>query len=239
MSEPLIDVTGARRRRARARRVRRLKIVGAIAAVLAVVGAGVWAVYGSDWLRTQEVVVTGADLTGTDAVLAAAAVPLGEPLARVDVNGVTARVTGLPAVAGVRVSREWPSTLAVAVTEEQAAIALEVESVYLWVSAEGRVFHQTFERPEGVLIARGEVTDEATLAALARVGADLPPTVREQASYLRGNTTDSVTVVFADGRRILWGSAEDGALKASVIVPLLGVPAHEYDVSAPTHPTTR
>ena len=28
-------------------------------------------------------------------------------------------------------------------------------------------------------------------------------------------------------------------LKAKVVVPLLGVKAREYDVSAPTHPTTR
>ena len=239
MSEPLIDVTGVRRRRARARLLRRLKIVGAIVAVLAVVGAGVWVVYGSAWLTTQEVTVTGADLTGTDAVLEAAAVPLGGPLASVDTNGVVTPVTELAAVADVRVSREWPNTLAIAVTEEQPALALEVASVYVWVSAEGRVFHQTSERPEGILIARGEVTDEVTLAALARVAADLPQPVREQASYLRAGTTDSVTVMFADGRRILWGSPEDGALKASVIVPLLGVKASEYDVSAPTHPTTR
>ncbi|MBK8463386.1 MAG: FtsQ-type POTRA domain-containing protein [Nigerium sp.] len=239
MSEPLIDVTGARRRRARTRLLRRLKVAGVIAAVLTVIGAGVWVVYGSSWLRTEEVRVSGADLTGADAVLEAAGVPLGEPLASVDTNGVVARVSELVAVAQVRVSREWPATLAIVVTEERPAIAIALEPVYVWVSAEGRVFHTSEERPDGVLIARGEIGDEATLAALARVAADLPQPVREQASYLKAGTTDSVTVMLADGRRVLWGSAEDGALKASVIVPLLGVKADEYDVSAPTHPTTR
>ncbi len=239
MSEPLIDVTGARRRRARARLIRRLRAAGIAAAVLAIVGFGVWAVYGSEWLRTRAVTVTGADLTGTEAVLEAAGLPLGTPLAAVDTAGVSARVGELAAVAQARVSREWPDTITIAVTEEQPAIALDVESVYVWVSAQGEVFHQSSERPEGVLLARGAISEEATLAALARVATDLPPSVREQTASLKADTADSVTVVFADGRHILWGSPEDGPLKASVIVPLLGVEAREYDVSAPTHPTTR
>ena len=36
-----------------------------------------------------------------------------------------------------------------------------------------------------------------------------------------------------------WGSAEQSVLKSEVVVPLLALDARVYDVSAPTHPTTR
>ncbi|NLE18761.1 MAG: peptidase S33, partial [Propioniciclava sp.] len=81
MTEPLVDVTGARRRRARARLRRRLVVAGIVAGVLAVIGGVAWVVLGSPWLAVREVRVEGATLVPVDQVVAAAAVPLGTPLA--------------------------------------------------------------------------------------------------------------------------------------------------------------
>ena len=89
------------------------------------------------------------------------------------------------------------------------------------------------------MVARGGLADEDVLATLAAVTTSLPDVVRSQAEYIRADTVDSVTITLEDGRRILWGSAEEAELKADVVVPLLKVEAKEYDVSAPTHPTTR
>ena len=41
-----------------------------------------------------------------------------------------------------------------------------------------------------------------------------------------------------DGRQVVWGSAEDSAAKAEVLVALLKEPAKRYDVSVPGQPTT-
>ncbi|MFT3877279.1 MAG: FtsQ-type POTRA domain-containing protein [Propioniciclava sp.] len=239
MSEPLIDVTGARKRRARARLIRRLRLAGFLTVVLALVGGGVWLFHGSPWLAVREVRVTGTALTSVDEIKAAAAVPIGAPLAGVDTGAVAARVGELPAVAEAKVSRAWPDALAVEVTEERPVVVLEAGRRFVWVSGEGQVFHSSADRPEGVLLARADVGDEAKLVALARVAGDLPEAVRRQATLLRAATVDSITVTLSDNRQVWWGSAEDGELKASVIVGLLGVKAREYDVSAPTHPTTK
>ena len=40
-----------------------------------------------------------------------------------------------------------------------------------------------------------------------------------------------------DNARVVWGSADQSALKAQVIVPLLQQKGTVYDVSAPSNPT--
>ena len=240
MSEPLVDVTGARRRRARARLRRRLRVAGIVLGVLAVLGAGAWAVLGSPLLAASEVRVTGTRLLTPDQVAQAAAIPLGGPLAQVDTAGAEQRVReGLPAVASARVQRAWPNAVTVEVTEATPSMVIAVPGSWVWVAGDGRSFHSTPERPEGVLEAQGALSDEEVLLTLARVADELPVEVAEQGSVIRATSVDSVVVELADKRRVVWGSAEDGALKADVLVPLLKVKAVEYDVSAPTHPTTR
>lgn len=240
MTEPLVDVTGVRRRRARARLRRRLTILGVVLGVLAVVGGVAWAVYASPWLVAREVRVEGTTLVSADEVVAAAAVPLGAPLAGIDTNAIQDRVREqVPAIAKVTASREWPSTVLLAVTEWTPKVVVQVPGSWVWISGEGQSFHTTPERPEGVMVARGNLTDENVLATLAAVAGDLPAEVRAEADHIDATSVDSVTVTLKDSRRIVWGSAEDAELKASVLGPLLKVKAKEYDVSAPTHPTTR
>ncbi|HHU38562.1 MAG TPA: FtsQ-type POTRA domain-containing protein [Propionibacterium sp.] len=240
MTEPLVDVTGARRRRARARLKRRLVIAGVAAGVLAVIAAVLWVVHASPWLAAREVRVEGNTLVTTEEVLGAAAVPLGTSLAGLDTAGIEARlVEQLPAVATAQASRAWPDAVLLTLTEWEPKVVLEVPGSWVWVSGEGVAFHTTPERPEGVMVARGNLADEDVLATLAAVADALPDEVRAAADHIDAASVDSVTVTLDDGRRIIWGSAEDAELKGKVLVPLLKVKAEEYDVSAPTHPTTR
>lgn len=240
MTEPLVDVTGARRRRARARLRRRLQVAGVVVGVLALIGGAVWVVFGSPLLAAAEVRVSGTNILTPEQVVQAAAIPLGGPLALVDVAGAEQRVRDtLPAVASAKVGRAWPDAVTVEVTEATASVVLELPGSWVWIAGDGRSFHATPERPEGVLEARGNLSNEEVLVTIARVAAALPAPVAERAKVIRATSVDSVVVELTDRRRVVWGSAEDGALKAEVIVPLLKVKASEYDVSAPTHPTTR
>ena len=50
---------------------------------------------------------------------------------------------------------------------------------------------------------------------------------------------ESVKLELQDGSEVLWGSADDAELKASVLTTLLQVGADHYDVSIPTAPLTR
>ncbi len=215
-------------------------LAGVAAGVLALVGGVLWLVFASPWLAAREVRVVGNTLVPADQVLTAAAVPLGTSLAGLDTHAIEERVRAqVPAVREVTASRVLPATVELAITEWQPRIVVEVPGSWVWISGDGQAFHTTPERPEGVMVAQGNLADENILTTLAAVAGDLPPEVGGQADHIAAATVDSVTVTLKDGRRIVWGSAEDAELKASVVVPLLTVTAKEYDVSAPTHPTTR
>ncbi|MEZ5115596.1 MAG: FtsQ-type POTRA domain-containing protein [Candidatus Nanopelagicales bacterium] len=99
-------------------------LVALAAAALAALGT--WVVLGSDLLAVHDVRVEGVSSIPADRVRAVADVPVGTPLARVDVDAVVARVAALPEVAGVEVRRGWPRSLVVVVRErEPVAVVAE------------------------------------------------------------------------------------------------------------------
>ena len=81
MSEPLVDVTGARRERERRRFVRRLKFFGLVAGVLVVVTGLVWTITASSLFSVREVRIEGLELADRESVEAAAGIGIGTPLA--------------------------------------------------------------------------------------------------------------------------------------------------------------
>lgn len=239
MSRPLVDVMGVRRRRARALLKRRLTVLAVVLAVGGLMGGLVWLFYGSEVFTATTLKVSGTSLLTTEEVAATAAVPLGVPLASVDTAAAAERVRSIPEVAGVRASRAFPHTVTIAVTERQPLLATKVGTRFVWLDAQGVGFHRAAEVPPGVLPAELNVADERVTAAAAGVVTHLPPAVRGQAARLSASSVDSVVVHLADGRRVVWGSVDESDLKARVLTALMSVDAKTYDVSAPSHPTTR
>jgi cell division protein FtsQ len=70
----------------------------------------------------------------------------------------------------------------------------------------------------------------------------LPADVRAQLTRVTAATADDVRLELAGGASVVWGSAEDSALKATVLARLVGAAPPDsvalYDVSAPTSPVT-
>lgn len=56
------------------------------------VAGGIWALYGSPWLRVEKVHTSGTDVLTHTEVETAAAVPVGAPLISVDTDGIEARL---------------------------------------------------------------------------------------------------------------------------------------------------
>src|SRR4051812_8981151 len=120
--------TGELRRRTRSRFARRQwsrrwltwKPVLALAVVVALLLTGIWAVYFSSFLAVRGVEVPGAGTIGATRVRAAADVPRGEPLARVDLATIRSRVQSLAAVRSVDVTRQWPDQVLIRVHERTA-----------------------------------------------------------------------------------------------------------------------
>jgi cell division protein FtsQ len=258
------DRFARRRRRGRLSRWR-----GALTVVVVVgvaVGAG-WLVFWSDVLDVDEVAVTGTSVLSPAEVEKVAAVRSGAPLARVDLDAVTSRVEGLPAVASAAVTRSWPGTVAIEVDEREAIAVVEDDGSYQGLDATGVLFRSYSAPPADLPLVRaadldsdsadaGQGEDGAGVkagdTARAEVGASrddalrevalvieaLPAAIGAEVDHVEFSSLDSILLVLSDGSQVQWGSAEQSALKADVLETLMTIPATTYDVSVPGLPTT-
>ena len=225
-----------RRQQSRRRRVRR----SLLAASIVLVAAGlVWLIGFSTVLGVNKVQVQGTSLVSPDQVTSAAQVVSGTPLARVDGKAIAARVkAAIPEVAAVTVSRHWPSTLVIRVTERVLVYQVLFGGDFHWVDATGTAFHITPDAQPAPVVTL-DTGDQKVMADVATVVTALPEDLEPHVQYITATTRDSITLSLDDGRDIFWGSAEQSDLKAKVVVPLLDFPGTVYDVSAPADPAVR
>lgn len=243
MTEPLTpgEFAKALQSQRDARRRRKWVSIGVVAAAVVGLGVAVYFAFFSTVLAANNVAVEGTSLLSSDEVEVVAGVALGEPLITQDLSAVGQRVENLPAVAAVDVSRQFPDTVSIVVTERESAYLRERDGAYDWIDAEGVAFHRTSEPVQGQMLALvAEVEDQQRLLGdVAVVVANVPPEVRPEVVSIRAEATDRISLVLEGGRTIVWGSADDSPLKGEVAAALLTVEAKVYDVSAPGHPTTK
>lgn len=215
-----------------------------VVALVVLVGLGVGAralVYDAGLADVEDVRVTGALTVATPDVLAAAAVPVGTPLADVDTATIADRVARLPALASVRVTRGWPHTVTVAVTERVPVAATPAGDL---VDGDGVIYpgSPAVELPRLALGAAGP-DDPATRDALAALTA-LPAQVRGlirtvDVSVSGPGAPAQVSFGLDQDRRVRWGTPERAADKATALSAILTQPGQVYDVTSPDLPTVR
>ncbi|AVT32706.1 peptidase S33 [Plantactinospora sp. BC1] len=228
-------------RRARQRRVRAALPWTVLAGVLVLSLAGAAIVYATPLLGFRTLRVVGTTLVTDDQVRQAASVTEGVPLARVDLDGVRARVAELPPVARVTVSRQWPNTLRVEVVERTPVAAVPQNRRFLVIDAAGVVFQTRSDRPAGLPLARLRTPgpdDTATEGALT-VLANLTPELRERLVELVVEGPARITVKLRGGRTVLWGDASRSDAKAQVATSLLAREGETIDVRTPDVVTIR
>jgi hypothetical protein len=120
----------------RRRRWRLAKVAAGVTTVI----VGAWLVARSPVLVMQKVVVHGGVHTSRGAVLAVAGLDRRQQMVDVDASAVRRKVATLPWVAQVSVSRHWPTTLTIGITERvpRAKVA-EPAGHSVFVDGEGRV----------------------------------------------------------------------------------------------------
>lgn len=227
--------------RSQHRRARRRLVRWVVALVLlALVGTAVWLVYVSDVLDARTVAVSGTRELTPDQVAAAAAVPLGVPLAREDLNGIARRTTALPQVSAAKVTREWPHTVRVTVTEREPLLGIAQPGGFLVVDKTGLPFTTKPVLPPGVVEVAADPSNRPLLVELGSVVGALPADVRAQVASISAATQDSIQLKTTSGLVIVWGDASQSDLKAQVAVALLDKGAKtSIDVSAPHQPAVR
>nr|WP_172136978.1 FtsQ-type POTRA domain-containing protein [Adlercreutzia sp. ZJ473] len=105
---------------------RPLIVVGVIAALVLVLAVAWFALARTSAFAIENVEVTGADHLTTSEVSQLVSIPQGTTLLTVDTDAIKSSLERDSWVESVSVSREFPSTLKVAVTERQVAAVVEV-----------------------------------------------------------------------------------------------------------------
>ena len=221
-------------------RRRRPWLVGLLLVGVLLLGGAVWLAYFSPLLVVRKVAVAGHRHLRSEQVIAAAKVPLGTPLARQDVEAIAQRATTLPAVRAASVTRTWPDTITVTVTERRPLLAVRQPGGFALVDADGVAFTDSGSLPDGVLLAEVNPTDRPLLHQVGIVAAALSGGLGQQVSTLTATNADRIRVELKSGVTVNWGSAADSALKAEIVAALLETKkATSLDVSSPHNPAMR
>jgi len=236
-------VTVAAREFARRRwlqRLRRLRPLLYAVLVLVLAAAGTWLVFFSSVLTAREVSVHGNETMSSVRVRAVAKVPIGTQLARVDLAAIQARVEALPAVRSASVSRSWPHTIAISITERTPVAVVDRGAGLQAVDEDGVLFGSYARKPADLpLIATAPDVRAEALAEAAHVVTSLRDDIAAKVERVDVASVDRIKLVLTGGRTVMWGSAEESAQKAAVVAVLLQQPGTEIDVSVPGRPTTR
>jgi cell division protein FtsQ len=206
------------------------------------VATGVWVVLFSSVLAVRTVEVVGEQQVTDEQVLAVAEVPVGTPLARLDVTGIEQRVAGLDAVAEVHVTRVWPDGVRIEVVERRPFAVIRTGSGFGVLGSDGVVFRSVRgPLPTLPLIDQqvGDAATEPAAAAALQVALALPPDLSRRVALVAAKSPDRVVLTLRNGSTVSWGTAEASAHKAQVLLLLLPLRAGHYDVAAPDAPVTQ
>ncbi|MFZ1287323.1 MAG: FtsQ-type POTRA domain-containing protein [Candidatus Phosphoribacter sp.] len=228
--------------RAAAARQRPLRLAAAVLAVVVVLGSVGWVVWGSEVLNADHVAVEGVtDEADRAEVLAVAAVPLGQALARIDTGAIAARVGALPFVRRAAVNRSWPHTVTVVVTARVPLLLVRgPEGELALVDEDGVAFRTVTDPPSGLPLVNGSANrpEPEGLQAVIDILRLLPEGQRSAVTEI--TVTSASLVSFKLGRvQIVWGGRAQPDKKLAVLTALLATKPALIDVSAPDTPVTR
>ncbi len=228
------------RKRRNAGRWRRVRWIVLAVLLVGVVAGAVWAVFFSSYVTVRGVDVTGTSTLGDARIERAAEVPTGTPLARVDLDAIRARVESIASVRRVEVSRSWPHRVHIAVTERTPLAVIDQGNGLRALDSEGVLFGSYGNRPKGLPLVRTDPdTRSEALVETGRVIDSLPARIARRVDVVEVASVDEIELVLVNGRRVLWGSAEQSDQKAEVLAVLLKRPGQQIDVSVPGRPTTK
>ncbi|MFJ3227623.1 cell division protein FtsQ/DivIB [Streptomyces sp. NPDC086783] len=215
--------------------------------------ASVWVLYGSHWLRVEQVPVTGTRVLTAQQVREAADVPVGSPLVSVDTDAIEGRLReALPRIDSVDVVRSWPHGIGLNVTERTPVLIVknrEKGGKYVEIDAKGVRFATVSRPPKGVPALELTVTHSAGLRRFGtdrlvreavRVAGDIPAAVARDTRTVKVRSYDSISLELSGGRTVTWGSGEKGRAKARTLTALMKAApeARDFDVSVPTAPAS-
>jgi cell division protein FtsQ len=254
---PPADRRIAERRKAIiAARVRRRRRVLGWALVALALAAGVAYLIRTPLFGLSAVRVEGTQAVARDEILEVSKVRVGEPYLGLDLAAIRDRVAALPRVAAVRVTRDYPSSLRITVTERPPVASVSSGRIYWLVAADGTVLAQRGRRPADLpYVASVPLPDgvgpgsrlppgNELANALAALGG-MAPELKGQVTGVNARTLDSLEFTLKDGTRVLYGLAVDQPAKDAAVqlvrrtLKREGREAQRIDVRNPSAPTVQ
>lgn len=233
----------ARRFTARTRR-RRAYWLGSLGAVALLIVGTLAAAY-SPLFAVREITVAGADRVDEAAVAAALEDQIGTPMPLVDHSAVQAAMLDFPLVETYRIESRPPHELVVRLVERTPVGVVASAAGYTVVDAAGVALSTTEKLPEGqpLIDVTGGTSSDA-FAAAGQVLRSLPAGLRGDVAEVTATTPNDVAMTLAEsGAEVVWGDAEDSALKALVLERVMAdrptSDASVYDVSSPNAAVVR
>jgi cell division protein FtsQ len=223
-----------------------------VLAVALLVGAG-YIFLGPKVLVVRSVGVSGTHLVPADQVRAAAGIPLGEPLLRVNTAAAARRVEAITQVRSAQVSKSWPDGIRITVQERTPVLAVARPGTaggtsagggYDLVDASGVIVRTAPAVPRGMAVFWPSAPVPAllgspSLAAAAAVLRQAPAWLARSVVAVSASSPQNVTLGLTGGITIVWGSTARAAAKAAELSALMRTHAHYYDVSSPGTAVTR
>lgn len=189
-------------------------------------------------LSVRSIQVEGAERVSSDAIVADLASQLGSPFPMVDESAIKAALVTYPLIESYSVEARPPSTLVVRLVERTPVGALDTGDGFTIVDAAGVIVESGPNRPVAFpLIAVDGGTEAEGFAPAAAVLRALPDDLFARVDTVTATTTDDVRFTLRDSETtVVWGSAEESALKAYTLTALMGAQPgfDEYDVSSPS-----
>lgn len=213
----------------------RKRIVVAAVGLLAALVLAVGLVWAFPVMRVSSFEVTGNVRTPEETVVEAAGVPEGANLARVDAGGAAAGVAQLPWVRSATVSRGWPGTLKVEVTERRAVLfTREADGEHL-IDERGIPFVIDVPPEDAVEVTGGP----DSFAGIADAVTSLPEHVRAMVASVDAPGPHELTLRLVDGRTVYWGAPESNHDKALATQTVIQREGEHWNVSNPAMVTVR
>lgn len=217
------------------RRRRRLAVVLGALGLLVVLAA---VVVFSPLFQVRTIDVEGTGHLTPEEVISAASLVEGQNLLFADTGDAARSVSELPWVAKVTVSRDWPSGVRVNITEYNAVGVVDGDDGPLVINERGRVFLRG-ESPEGAVQVQASADDSGALEAAGTVLGALPEELRGTVEEVDASSAEEVTLRFAEGREVYWGSADRAEEKAEATRVVLTREGQRWNVSNPALPSVR
>lgn len=205
-----------------------------------VVLAVLWAIiYFTPLFSVKNVTVEGNEHIDEEAVVAAAGVPQGTPLAQVNMRETASNVVSMPWVKSATANRKWPSTITLKVEENVAVAYLNGSDGTHLIDPEGKEFAVDTPPEDAVELKGAADSDEAVRKDAVEIAAALSEKARGAVESIEASSKYEFVLHLAEDKTVVWGASEDNANKALALDTVLQREGREFNVTNPHQITVK